>query len=83
MRRISQKTALIVTFGTAGNRNVQRSAAIIFCRKKGRSMAVKNKGCVGTVKPVHMGCTPPVSATACRRSFWRWGCAVRNEEERR
>lgn len=83
MRRISPRTALIVTFGTAGNRNVQRSAAIIFCGKKGRSVSAKNKGCEGTVKLVHMGSTPPVSATACRRSFWSWGCAVRNEEERR
>ena len=83
MPRISQRTVLSVISGTAGNGNAQRSAAIIFCRRKGRIVAAKGMGCVETVRPAHMGGTPPVSVTACRKSLWKCGYIGKHCEERR
>ena len=83
MRRISQRTAPTVISGTAGNRNAERNAAIIFCRKKGRIVAAKGMGCVETVKSVLMDGTPPVLVTACRRSLWKCVCTRKHSEERR
>lgn len=79
MRRISPRTVLIVTFGTAGNRNVQRSAVIIFCRKKDRIVSAEKMGCLEIVRSALMDSTPPVSATACRRFFWICGSADKSK----
>ena len=79
MRRISPRTVLIVTFGTAGNRNAERNAAITFCRKNGRIAPAEKKGCVETVKYVLMDGTLPVLATACRRFFKICVSAARSE----
>ena len=79
MRRISPRTALIVTSGTAGNRNVQRSAAITFCRRKGRIAPAEKMGCLEIVRSALMDGTPPVSATACRRFFWICGSADKSK----
>lgn len=79
MRRISPRTALIVTSGTAGNRNAERSVAIIFCRKKCRTVYAEKMGCMEIVRSALMDGIPPVSATACRRFFWICGIAARSE----
>lgn len=79
MRRISPRTVLIVTFGTAGNRNVQRSAVIIFCRKKDRIASAEKMGCLEIVRSALMDSTPPVSATACKRFFWICGSADKSK----
>ena len=79
MRRISPRTVLIVIFGTAGNRNVQRSAVIIFCRKKDRIVSAEKMGCLEIVRSALMDSTPPVSATACRRFFWICGSADKSK----
>lgn len=79
MRRISPRTVLIVTSGTAGNRNAEKSAAIIFFRKKGRTAPAEKMGYVEIVRSALMDGIPPVSATACRRFFWICGTAARSE----
>ena len=79
MRRISPRTVLIVTSGTAGNRNVQRSAVIIFCRKKDRIVSAEKMGCLEIVRSALMDSTPPVSATACKRFFWICGSADKSK----
>ena len=79
MRRISPRTVLTAISGTAGNRNAERSAAIIFCRKKGRIASAEKMGCVESVRSALMDSTRPVSATACRRFFWICGSAARSE----
>ena len=76
MRRISPRTVLIVTSGTAGNRNAERNAAITFCRRKGRIASAEKMGCLEIVRSALMDSTPPVSATACRRFFWICGSAA-------
>ena len=78
MRRISPRTVLIVTFGTAGNRNAERNAAITFCRRKGRIASAEKMGCLEIVRSALMGSTPPVSDTACRRFLWICGSADKN-----
>ena len=79
MRRISPRTVLIDIFGTAGYRNVQRSAVIIFCRKKDRIVSAEKMGCLEIVRSALMDSTPPVSATACRRFFWICGSADKSK----
>ena len=60
MRRISPRTVLIVTSGTAGNRNAERNAAITFCRRKGRIASAEKMGCLEIVRSALMDSTPPV-----------------------
>ena len=79
MHRISPRTALIVTFGTAGNRNAERNTAIIFCRRKGRIAPAEKMGCLEIVRSALMDSTPPVLATACRRFFWICGSADKSK----
>ena len=83
MRRISQRTAPTVISGTAGNRNAERNAAIIFCRRKDGIVPVGKAGAVEIAASVLMGGIPPVSATACRKSLRKCGCTVKHSEERR
>lgn len=59
MRRISPRTVLIVTSGTAGNRNAERNAAITFCRRKGRIASAEKMGCLEIVRSALMDSTPP------------------------
>lgn len=79
MRRIGQRIALTVISGIAGNKNAQRSAATIFCRKKSRIVLTEKMRYVEIVKDVLMDSTPPVSATACRRFFGIYISAARSE----
>ena len=78
MRRISPRTVLIVTFGTAGNRNAERNAAITFCRRKGRIASAEKMGCLEIVRSALMDGTLPVLVTACRRFLWICGSADKN-----
>ena len=79
MRRISPRTVFTVTSGIAGNGNVQRNAAITFCRRKGRIASAEKMGCLEIVRSALMDSTPPVSATACRRFFWICGSADKSK----
>lgn len=81
MRRISPRTALIVTSGTVGNRNAERSDAIIAFRKKGRTAPAEKMGYAETVRSALMDGILPVSATACRRFSWICGSAARSKKE--
>lgn len=71
MRRISPRTVLIVTSGTAENRSVQSIAAIISSRKKRGKELMKEVEIPESVGAAHMGGTHHVSVIVRRRFCWR------------
>lgn len=73
MRRISPRTVLIVTSGTAENRSVQSIAAIISSRKKRGKELMKEVEIPESAGAAHMGGTHHVSVIVCRRFCWRCG----------